>query len=200
MRYKSGGPGFLGRLGGRRKTAAYIGGSVLALVLFYVGLAVVGGLIGQPRPPPKGTPGASAASERPAIKKRVITEVRQIPYREQAVESHSLPKNVREVRSRGAEGMASRTYEVTLTNGVQSGKRLLREVVISAPVPEIVAVGASGERHCDPHYAIACVPIASDVDCVGGDEDGPVYVEGPVKVIGEDIYNLDRDGDGYACV
>ncbi|HKE51358.1 MAG TPA: excalibur calcium-binding domain-containing protein [Actinomycetes bacterium] len=45
----------------------------------------------------------------------------------------------------------------------------------------------------------ACVPIASDVDCAGGGGNGPAYVRGPVTVIGYDIYDLDRDGDGVGC-
>ncbi|MDX1870584.1 excalibur domain-containing protein [Mycolicibacterium sp. 120266] len=51
---------------------------------------------------------------------------------------------------------------------------------------------------CDPNYS-GCVPIASDVDCAGGSGNGPAYVQGPIKVIGRDIYDLDRDGDGTAC-
>ncbi len=51
---------------------------------------------------------------------------------------------------------------------------------------------------CDPNYS-GCVPIASDVDCAGGPGNGPAYVKGPVNVIGEDIYDLDRDGDGIGC-
>lgn len=52
---------------------------------------------------------------------------------------------------------------------------------------------------CDPNYSGACVPIASDVDCAGGSGNGPAYVDGPIYVIGRDIYKLDRDGDGVAC-
>lgn len=52
--------------------------------------------------------------------------------------------------------------------------------------------------NCDPNY-FGCVPIASDVDCAGGSGDGPEYVRGPASVIGEDVYGLDRDGDGVAC-
>jgi hypothetical protein len=51
---------------------------------------------------------------------------------------------------------------------------------------------------CDPNYS-PCVPIASDVDCAGGTGNGPAYVAGPIRVIGTDIYGLDRDGDGVAC-
>jgi hypothetical protein len=51
---------------------------------------------------------------------------------------------------------------------------------------------------CDPNYT-GCVPVASDVDCAGGSGNGPAYVQGPVRVIGSDIYDLDRDHDGIAC-
>lgn len=52
---------------------------------------------------------------------------------------------------------------------------------------------------CDPNYEGGCVPLASDVDCAGGSGNGPEYVRGPVRVVGNDIYGLDRDGDGYGC-
>lgn len=51
---------------------------------------------------------------------------------------------------------------------------------------------------CDPNYS-GCVPIASDVDCAGGTGNGPEYVEGPVQVIGSDIYGLDHDNNGTGC-
>lgn len=54
------------------------------------------------------------------------------------------------------------------------------------------------KSNCDPNYT-PCVPIASDVDCAGGGGNGPAYVRGPIRVIGTDIYGLDRDGDGIAC-
>lgn len=59
----------------------------------------------------------------------------------------------------------------------------------------------SGVAHaeCDPNYGRVCVPVASDVDCSGGSGNGPEYVMGPVEIIGDDIYGLDRDGDGIAC-
>jgi hypothetical protein len=60
------------------------------------------------------------------------------------------------------------------------------------------AAGAHG-RNCDPNYAGACLdPNAYDYDCAGGSGDGPKYT-GPVQVVGEDVYGLDRDGDGTGC-
>lgn len=54
------------------------------------------------------------------------------------------------------------------------------------------------ESDCDSNYS-GCVPVASDVDCASGSGNGPAYVSGPVRVIGSDIYDLDRDGDGWGC-
>jgi hypothetical protein len=57
---------------------------------------------------------------------------------------------------------------------------------------------AAASPKCDTNYS-GCVPIASDVDCAGGKGNGPAYVKGPVKVIGKDIYGLDKDRDGIGC-
>jgi len=63
-----------------------------------------------------------------------------------------------------------------------------------------VASPASTQDQCDPNYENPpCVPIASDVDCAGGRGNGPAYVRGPVRVIGSDVYGLDRDKDGIGC-
>jgi len=55
------------------------------------------------------------------------------------------------------------------------------------------------EKKCHPSYIGACVPVASDVDCAGGRGNGPAYVRGPVRVVGPDVYGLDRDRDGIGC-
>jgi hypothetical protein len=57
---------------------------------------------------------------------------------------------------------------------------------------------SGGGGDCDENYD-PCVPVASDVDCPNGTGDGPEYVDGPVYVVGDDIYGLDSDGDGIGC-
>ena len=54
---------------------------------------------------------------------------------------------------------------------------------------------------CHPSYEGACLdPNASDYDCAGGSGDGPEYVEGPIRVVGSDPYELDTGGEpGVAC-
>jgi hypothetical protein len=54
--------------------------------------------------------------------------------------------------------------------------------------------------NCDPNYKGACLdPTASDYDCEGGSGDGPEYVAGPIQVVGEDHFDLNRDSDTIAC-
>ena len=67
--------------------------------------------------------------------------------------------------------------------------------VAAAPEPEPEPEPA---QDCDPNYD-PCVPIASDVDCLGGSGNGPEYVAGPVQVIGTDVYGLDANNDGVGC-
>jgi len=106
------------------------------------------------------------------------------------------------LRTPGVAGERTLTYEVTLTGGKETGRTLVSNVVTKQPVTKVVAIGtkeaSSGGGNCDPNYK-PCVPIASDVDCAGGSGNGPAYVQGPVYVIGTDIYDLDRDGDGVGC-
>jgi hypothetical protein len=73
-------------------------------------------------------------------------------------------------------------------------KRLLFHVVLA-----VLGTQPALAQDCDVNYGGVCVPVASDVDCAGGSGNGPAYVEGPVYIIGSDIYGLDRDGDGVAC-
>jgi hypothetical protein len=152
----------------------------------------------DPRPVTATTTTTKAA---PVVETRTVTETQEIPFTEKTVNDSTLTKGTRKITTTGVAGVKTLTYQVTLTDGVETGKKLLSEVVTKAPVTQIVAVGtkAPPAQNCDPNYRGACVPIASDVDCAGGSGNGPAYVRGPVYVIGSDIYDLDRDGDGVAC-
>jgi hypothetical protein len=111
------------------------------------------------------------------------------------------------VTTKGVDGIKTLTYEVVLTDGVETSRRLVSEEISTKPVDEVTSVGTrkppplppDPEPECDPNYEGACVPIDSDVDCAGGSGNGPSYVEGPVRVVGSDIYDLDRDRDGIGC-
>ena len=118
------------------------------------------------------------------------------------VNDSTLSKGSNRVRSRGIRGVEILTYKITFRNGIQVHKELIRTVIVRAPalsVTRVIAVGTKKTQLCDPNYSGACVPISSDVDCAGGSGNGPAYVQGPVQVVGTDIYGLDSDGDGIGC-
>jgi hypothetical protein len=207
------------RLGSGKKAAWTIAGGALTVVLLCCGgAAVIGTVTGNPeragsesgeQSPAAETTRASAATESatspaPTVEKRNETETQEIPFETTTVQDSHLAKGTEQVRTKGVPGIKTLTYEVTLTNGVRTDRKLIGETVTKAAVAQVVAVGTKvvvtkAAPTCDPNYSGACVPIASDVDCAGGSGNGPAYVSGPVRVIGTDIYGLDADGDGVGC-
>ncbi|MDR2323629.1 MAG: G5 domain-containing protein [Microbacterium sp.] len=163
------------------------------------------------------TPHAFAASKAtPTPTPTVIEEIdvaTAIPFERSTVDDATRDLGTTEVVTAGVDGTKVTTYRVTKVGGKETGRTPVREAVTVAPITEVTARGTREQQaaapaplvaqepsgDCDPNYAGACVPIASDVDCAGGSGNGPAYVRGPVRVIGTDIYDLDRDGDGIGC-
>jgi resuscitation-promoting factor RpfB len=154
-----------------------------------------------PSAEPTTTAASPAAAGEPQVTTKMVSETKRIGYSTRIVKDAKLAKAVKKTRTTGVAGIRTLTYRVTYTDGVQTGRVLVKSVVTRAPVTKVVAVGtktAAPSSRCDSNYS-GCVPIASDVDCAGGSGNGPAYVSGPVRIIGTDIYDLDRDGDGVAC-
>lgn len=57
------------------------------------------------------------------------------------------------------------------------------------------------QSECHPSYEGTCIPPdVEDADCAGGSGDGPHYVqEKNIRVVGTDVFDLDRDGNGIGC-
>ncbi|MGQ5260234.1 G5 domain-containing protein [Micromonospora sp. ZYX-F-536] len=145
------------------------------------------------------SPTPSSAAPSPVVRVTTVTERAVVRHGVRTVKDSSLAEGKRVVRTSGVDGVKTLTYQVTTTNGVPTSKTLVKSVVTKQPVTEVVAVGTKKpQAKCDPNYS-PCVPVASDVDCAGGSGNGPAYVSGVVKVTGNDIYDLDRDNDGYGC-
>ncbi|HEX9999174.1 MAG TPA: G5 domain-containing protein [Actinoplanes sp.] len=143
----------------------------------------------------------SAATKRPVQTTRVVTEREAIPFPTRRIEDDTLAKGKTRVRTPGVAGVRTLTYRVTVAGGRETGRKLIATAVTKRPVTKVVLVGTktgAAAGNCDPNYT-PCVPVADDVDCAGGSGNGPEYVTGPIRVIGSDPYDLDRDGDGIAC-
>jgi hypothetical protein len=148
--------------------------------------------------PPVATPKA------PTMTTKTETETQSIAFTKSSVEDSSLAKGLTTIRVAGVNGVKTLTHTITLSDGVEVSRKTT-EATTTEPVTEVTAIGTyvapptpPKASNCDPNYS-GCVPIASDVDCAGGSGNGPAYVAGPIRVIGSDIYGLDRDGDGIGC-
>lgn len=160
---------------------------------------------------------------------QTATEEVLVPFEATTTDDPNLDQGATALVAAGVDGLKVITYRVTVVDGVETAREIVSEVIQTAPVNEVTAIGTKVPAPppvaaapapeavpaapvpaapvpavpqtggCDSNYADACVPVASDVDCAGGSGDGPGYVQGPVRIVGSDIYDLDRDGDGIAC-
>lgn len=158
--------------------------------------------------PPSATP---TPEPEPVVTTEEVVITHVVPFAQVSVDDGSLASGTTAVTTVGVTGSREEKWVVTYTDGVETGRVLRSDTVVIAPIDEVTSVGTYvappppapvpfvQSSTCDPNYSGACVPIDSDVDCAGGSGNGPSYVRGPVTVIGSDIYDLDRDGDGVAC-
>ncbi|MET0979926.1 MAG: G5 domain-containing protein [Candidatus Saccharimonadales bacterium] len=156
-------------------------------------------------PTPNSAPTAQIeAKKNPTITTKIETETQPIEFEKTTIEDSSLAKGSTAIRTAGANGIKTITHTITLTDGVETGRKTT-ESITTEPIAEVTALGTyvapvvkPHASNCDSNYS-GCVPIASDVDCAGGSGNGPAYAYGPIDVVGYDIYGLDRDGNGIAC-
>lgn len=157
-----------------------------------------------PKPKPTKTP---TPTPTPVTMTREETVTEAVAFEQVSVEDANLPRGQTAITAGGQPGQRTLTYTVTMVDGVETNRELKSDVLTVAPVTEVTSVGvydapppaAPADSGCDSNYADACVPIASDVDCAWGSGNGPAYFDGVARVVGSDVYDLDRDGDGLAC-
>ena len=137
----------------------------------------------------------------------------EVAFEQTTVEDASIARGQAIIAVDGQPGQRELTYVVTQVDGVETGRELKSDIVTVAPVApvapvaQVTSIGTydapppppAVSSECDSNYADACVPIASDVDCAWGSGNGPAYFDGVARVVGVDIYDLDRNGDGFAC-
>ncbi|HET7302909.1 MAG TPA: G5 domain-containing protein [Candidatus Saccharimonadales bacterium] len=149
---------------------------------------------------------SESTSKQSKVETKTEAQTEPIAYTKTTTEDPNLAEGKQEVRASGKDGIRTKTYKVTYTDGKETARQMISDEVTTEPIAEVTAIGTyvapkpvqRQTSSCDPNYS-GCVPIASDVDCAGGSGNGPAYVSGPVYVTGTDIYDLDRDGDGVGC-
>lgn len=173
-------------------------------------------VLGHPDPPSTGTRG-SESSGRPSVQPTVVTNTQpSVPAAKRPVALFVTGNRVNVRTGPGTNfgkigqlSRGARVKEITSKDGwteISSsvGKGWMSSKYLSSHEPSVTiststAASNKSENRCHSSYSGKCVPIASDVDCAGGSGNGPAYVRGPVRVVGPDVYRLDRDKDGWGC-
>ena len=133
------------------------------------------------------------------------TEV--IPFRS-SQQNDSTIEQGRTVKSvTGVNGERTMTYEVNYTDGVETARREVSNVVTTPVVNEVTLIGTkqpyvaprpvarpaapAPSSSCDPNYSPCIRQSSSDLNCPD--------IGVMVRVIGRDVHRFDRDKDGYGC-
>jgi hypothetical protein len=89
----------------------------------------------------------------------------------------------------------------TTTAPVTTTTRKPATTTTAKPATTTTTKPATQSSGCHTSYTRTCIPPdVSDADCAGGSGNGPFYVrEKNIGVVGPDVFDLDRDGDGIGC-
>jgi hypothetical protein len=98
-------------------------------------------------PAPVSTPPVPQPAD-PVVVTSTVTETEAVPFETQFIRDRSMPRRTHEVRVPGEQGVKTFTYEVTTTDGQQTGKRLVSEAVTKDPVTRVIAIG-TGRTDCN---------------------------------------------------
>jgi hypothetical protein len=111
----------------------------------------------------KAEPSLTVTSTQPVVTTRTEVETREVPYASRTVRDPSLPRGSQRVQTPGVAGEETLRYLVTLTDGKQTGRRLLDSTVTRQPQQEVVAYGDSADKsdRCGASLDL-CVPLGRD--------------------------------------
>ncbi|WP_254783027.1 MULTISPECIES: DUF3761 domain-containing protein [unclassified Curtobacterium] len=113
-----------------------------------------------------------------------MTETSRIPFSATTVQSSTLAQGTTTVTTPGVRGVTTKTYTVTYTDGVESGRVLTSERVTTPPVTQVTTVGtyvapaaptcsagtyvnSAGATACRPEAA-SSAPAGATAQCVDG--------------------------------
>lgn len=142
-----------------RKRAAAAVGTAVALTVLIGSLSAYG----AEHPSPPASPGASEATSAnvasagaaagktheptpsstptPVVTTQLVTETDPVPFATTTVDGSALAKGVSEVTTTGVNGVETKTYAVTYTNGTETSRTLQSDVVTQQPVTQVTTVG-----------------------------------------------------------
>jgi hypothetical protein len=96
--------------------------------------------VSTPTPTPTRT-SSPTPTPTPVVTTRTVTETVAIPFTSTTVQSATAAKGTSAVTTAGANGVETKTWTVTSTDGVETGRTLVSDDVTTAPVAQVTTVG-----------------------------------------------------------
>lgn len=138
----------------RKRTAAALGAGLAFVVLIGSSAAygsthpveavrpapVVAGAPAHPSATPKHT-NTPTPTPTPVVTTETVTETTAIPFTTTSVESATAASDSSAVTTVGVDGVQTKTFTVTYTDGVETGRTLASDVVTTAPVAQVTTIG-----------------------------------------------------------
>jgi hypothetical protein len=193
---------------------------VLAALLVVLGVVALGD-DDPTNAPGQATPAPTTSFSLPTVATTLATTSTAPPT---TIEEVTVPRLVGLRLARARDSLAARglgakvTYKSTaryaagtvISQSRKAGASVLPDTAITLvvakapPPPPSTAPPAppptAPPRNCHPSYEGECLKVGiGDYDCAGGSGNGPNYVQGTVRVVAPDEFDLDGDGDGWGC-
>lgn len=128
----------------------------------------------QPQPTGKTQAQQKTAVKAPVITKNTETQTKVVPYQSSTIDDATLLTGTTQVRTAGVNGIETITYEVTLTDGLETDRTQISDVVTTPPTNEVIAKGTKQPAPTCPNGTyvnsagnVVCRPYESPAEPAG---------------------------------
>jgi cytoskeletal protein RodZ len=167
---------------------------VLSVVLSLVGLFILGGIVsatqGTSTPTTQPTSAVKPKVSAPVITHKTDVETSSILFSSTTQDDSSMPSGTTAITTHGVNGVETKTYDETLTNGLVTSKILTSDATTVVPVTQVTSIGtyvapaapsttietgctngsyvnSAGNTVCSPEKS-SSVPAGATAQCVDG--------------------------------
>lgn len=127
---------------------------------------------------------SSSSKSQDSVTHKILTTTENIPFATTTVDDDTLANGTTLIRTAGVNGTRTYTYEITLTNGVETARKEVSNTITTQPVSKVIAIGTYiapaqpycpegtyvntyGNTVCRP-YSSPSIPAGATAQCVDG--------------------------------
>lgn len=156
---------------------------VTRAILVVVGLALFGTIVSATQPNPTSTSNTAtqAVKAAPVVTHKMDVQTSAIPYSSTTQNDSTKTAGTSTITTAGVNGVETKTYDVTLTNGAETSRSLISDQTTTAPVAQVTTVGtyvapsctngtyvnSAGNTVCSPETS-SSTPAGATAQCSDG--------------------------------